>query len=139
MAAVRLDDAAAGALGENHGGVQVKTARPRKATHGTKSHLEAIVLSDLNAFGLSGGMKTQFRFHPVRKWLMDFAWPLRKLALEVNGGTYMGGAHSRGAGQRKDFEKWSEAGLLGWRVLHVDTVDVKHKVHVERVQRALEG
>lgn len=115
----------------------MRTARPRKSTNGTKSHLEAIVLADLTSFGLISGMKTQYKFHPVRKWLFDFAWPNRKLALEVNGGTYVHGAHSRGAQQRKDMEKWSEAALLGWRIIHVDTVDVKHKVHVDRVQREL--
>jgi len=117
------------------------------------SKLEAKVAFDLKALGLLEGCHQQYRFHPERKWLADFAWPqfevhhspgdfdTIKVMLEVNGGTYMQsgkrGAHSRGPRQRADYEKWSEASLLGWTVILVDSVDVKQGVHVERVLRAL--
>lgn len=128
-------------------------ARPRKRAGGSK--LEAKVAADLRALGLLDGCEQQYRFHPTRKWLIDFAWEAapvqcefdkdwmycRKIALEVNGGTYMRGrnrgAHSRGARQRQDYEKWSELSLLGWTVILVDTVDVRKGVHVERVLRAM--
>jgi hypothetical protein len=96
---------------------------------------------------------------PERKWLADFAWPkwgIRNgkavcnlgmdhidtgIMLEVNGGTYLQGnrrgAHSRGSRQRKDYEKWSAASILGWTVILVDSVDVKKGVHVERVLQAM--
>jgi len=61
----------------------------------------------------------EFAFHPTRKWRMDWAWPLEKVALEIHGGTFVQGAHSRGAFQRIDFEKWSHAAALGWRIVHV--------------------
>jgi len=59
----------------------------------------------------------EHRFHPVRKWRFDFAWPDRKVALEVEGGVFVQGRHSRGAGIRADIEKYNTATLLGWRVL----------------------
>lgn len=106
------------------------------------SKLESKVASDLAALGLMEGCQKQYRFHPVRKWLFDFAWPSRKIALEVNGGTYLRGsaraAHSRGPRQRQDYEKWSEAAILGWTVILVDAVDVRQRVHVDRVLRAME-
>jgi len=63
----------------------------------------------------------EFRFHPRRRWRFDWAWPPQKLALEVNGGAFLvtGGRHTRGAGFRRDLEKFSEAAILGWRVLYV--------------------
>lgn len=115
------------------------------------SKLEEKVASDLKALGLMDGCKRQYRFHPERKWAADFAWPEvydhdgepcnLHLMLEVNGGTYIRGsnrgAHSRGPRQRQDYEKWTEASLLGWTLILVDSVDVKKGIHVERVLRAM--
>ena len=114
---------------------------PRIRNPPGKSRLEEKVAADLQLFGLMDACERQHRFHPSRKWLIDFAWPGRRVALEVNGGTYLQGkfrgAHSRGDRQRKDFEKWSTLSLMGWTVLLVDSVDVKQGVHIERVLRAL--
>lgn len=59
----------------------------------------------------------EYRFYGRRRWRFDFAWPARLIAVEVQGGTWTGGAHSRGKGQRNDCEKLCEALLMGWRVL----------------------
>jgi very-short-patch-repair endonuclease len=60
---------------------------------------------------------TEYRFHPTRKWRFDFCWPEKSLALEVDGGGFVQGRHSRGAGMEKDCEKMNEAAVLGWTVL----------------------
>lgn len=59
----------------------------------------------------------EHRFHSVRQWRFDFAWPAHKIALEVEGGVWTGGRHTRGAGFLKDVEKYNAAAALGWRVL----------------------
>ena len=61
----------------------------------------------------------EYRFHPIRKWRFDWAFPDAKVALEIHGGTWIQGKHSRGVGQRVDFCKWSHAAALGWRIIHV--------------------
>lgn len=48
---------------------------------------------------------------------MDYAWPDALVALEVEGGVWTGGRHTRGAGFLADMEKYNEAARLGWRVL----------------------
>lgn len=65
--------------------------------------------------------EAELRFHPSRRWRFDWAWPDYAVALEVEGGAFLvgGGRHSRGAGFRKDTEKYAEATILGWRVLRV--------------------
>ena len=63
----------------------------------------------------------EYRFHPTRRWRFDFAWPDRKLAVEIEGGTYSGGRHTRGGGFEKDCENYAEAMLLGWKVLRFTT------------------
>lgn len=59
----------------------------------------------------------EYVFHPTRKWRFDYAFLEEKVALEIEGGIYIGGRHSRGAGMQGDFEKYNEASLLGWRII----------------------
>lgn len=59
----------------------------------------------------------EFRFAPPRRWRFDFAWPQHKIALEVEGGVWTKGRHTRGAGFMADIEKYNEAACLGWRVV----------------------
>jgi very-short-patch-repair endonuclease len=66
----------------------------------------------------------EYRFHPVRKWRFDYAWPKRKIALEVEGGTYCRGRHVRPQGYERDCEKYNAAALLGWTVLRATTAMV---------------
>ena len=59
----------------------------------------------------------EFVFAPPRKWRFDFAWPDRKVALEVEGGVFTGGRHTSSVGFLKDISKYNTAESLGWHVL----------------------
>lgn len=61
----------------------------------------------------------EYRFEPKRRWRLDWAWPDRKVALEVEGGVWIRGRHSRGAGMVKDMEKYNALAVAGWRLLRV--------------------
>jgi very-short-patch-repair endonuclease len=61
----------------------------------------------------------EFRFHPERKWRFDYAWPDHRVALEVEGGAWSGGRHTRGAGFIADLEKYNEANADGWNIIRV--------------------
>lgn len=61
--------------------------------------------------------KREYIFHPTRKWRLDFAWPEHMLAVEVEGGIWTGGGHTRGSGFLRDCEKYNAAALMGWTVL----------------------
>lgn len=52
-----------------------------------------------------------------RRWRFDWAWPEHKIALEVQGGLFVQGRHSRGAALLQEHEKLNAAAALGWRVL----------------------
>ena len=71
---------------------------------------------------------TEFRFHPTRRWRVDYAWPDLKLAVEVEGGVFIpgGSRHSRGAGYRNDCEKYNEVASMGWGVLRFLPEQVKN-------------
>jgi very-short-patch-repair endonuclease len=81
----------------------------------------------------------EYRFAPPRRWRFDFAWPDRQIAVEVDGGTWVQGKHSRGAGVHNDCEKACQAAILGWRVLRVDSVMVRDGTALRAVQAALGG
>ena len=67
--------------------------------------------------------KPEYRFHPTRRWRFDFAWPELKIAIELEGGVYSRGRHTRGKGYEQDCEKYNQAVLHGWRVLRFVRVD----------------
>jgi len=52
-----------------------------------------------------------------RRWRFDFAWPDWKLAVEIEGGVFAHGRHTRGKGYEADCEKYNAAAVLGWTVL----------------------
>lgn len=68
------------------------------------------------AYGIPAPV-AEYRFHGSRRWRLDFAWPEQRVALEVDGGVWTGGRHTRGAGWTADTEKLNTAQAEGWRVL----------------------
>src|SRR5256885_16223115 len=65
------------------------------------------------------GWEREVRFHPSRKWRADFLWPTPPLIVEVEGGSFVSGRHTRGTSFEADCEKYAEAAILGYRVLRV--------------------
>lgn len=59
----------------------------------------------------------EYRFCESRRWRFDYALPDHKVAIELDGGAYTQGRHTRGNGFEKDLEKLNAATLMGWRVL----------------------
>lgn len=68
----------------------------------------------------------EYKFHPDRKWRLDFAWINEMIAVEIEGGVWIGGGHNRGKGYIKDCEKYNNAVILGWRLLRFagDNIDM---------------
>ncbi|MDW3683926.1 DUF559 domain-containing protein [Cupriavidus sp. CV2] len=102
------------------------TRRPAapKRPRGVGSLGEEIFALHLKASGL-GDSEREYRFDAVRKWRFDFAWPAKRLAVEVEGGTWTGGRHTRGSGYQADLEKYNAAAAQGWTVLRFTTGQVK--------------
>ena len=63
------------------------------------------------------GASKEYRFHPVRRWRFDWAWPEHLLAVEYEGGVFGQGRHTRGKGYSNDCLKYNNAVLMGWKVL----------------------
>lgn len=78
----------------------------------------------------------EFRFCETRRWRADYAittlktrptiaWIKPKPALlEIEGGIYTSGRHTRGRGFQADMEKYNMATALGFKVFRFSTQDV---------------
>lgn len=66
----------------------------------------------------------EYGFYATRRWRFDWAWPEYHVALEVEGGIWTGGRHTRGKGFANDMEKYNKAAITGWRVLRVVPKDL---------------
>ena len=105
---------------------------------GDVSDLEETLLGQLRAQSLSDRpLPMPVREHRFGNWRFDFAWPIHMLAVEVDGGTWSGGRHTRGAGYERDCVKLAEATLAGWRVLRVTGDMVADGRALAFVERAL--
>ncbi len=111
----------------------------KEVARAKREGLELAFAQQLRALGLTVGLCQQWKFHPKRAWRFDFAYPApeAKLAIEVDGGTWINGGHSRGSGIEKDCEKLASAVILGWRVMRATTNQVKDGTAAFWVEQAL--
>ena len=110
----------------------------------SKSQLEAILdvqiaLADLPV------PEREYRFHPTRRWRLDFAFPERHIAAEVDGGTWMQTTRGRSAGHahparmKADNEKRNAARAMGWRVFQFTGQQVEQGEALEVLRCVLVG
>lgn len=74
---------------------------------------------------------------PGRKFRYDLAWPAKNLALEVQGGVFSGGRHTRGYGYTADCEKLNLTVLNGWRMLWVTPAHIRSGQAIRWIEQAL--
>lgn len=103
------------------------------------SYLEKEFLELLKLEKLTEGMEREFRFHPIRKWRFDFAWPDKKWAVEIHGGIWLGkfGGHTSAEGRARDAVKHNEATLMGWKVLQFTKTHIRNGFAIELTKEAL--
>jgi len=90
-------------------------------------HLKRSILSDLEdklEFQLKSakitGFTREYKFHPKRRWRLDFAWVDQKIGVEVEGGIWLPrSGHNTGVGISRDVEKGNSLTLLGWKLIRV--------------------
>lgn len=75
-------------------------------------------MSTLVALARAAGydLIAEYRFAPPRRFRADFAFITEKVMIEVDGGVWTRGRHTRGAGYVKDAEKKNIAASMGWLV-----------------------
>ena len=100
------------------------------------SALENLFAMQLDSAGLTQYVR-EYQAIPGRKFRFDFAFVDERLLVEINGGTYNGGAHGRGVGINRDYEKGNLAVVNNWRVLSFDTKQVRSGAALEVVEQLI--
>lgn len=72
-----------------------------------------------------GVVEREYKFHPVRQWRNDYFLTNYNVAIEIEGGVFIGGRHTSGMGFSKDIEKYNAALTLGIVVYRIDNRDLK--------------
>lgn len=73
-----------------------------------------------------------------RRWRFDWLFD-EWLALEVEGGAWTNGRHTRGQGFTADMEKYNAAACLGYVVVRCVPADIESGAACELVKRAMGG
>lgn len=80
-------------------------------------------------------VEKEYRFHPVRRWRFDYAIPSIRLAIEVEGGVWIGGRHTSSRGFLADMEKYNEASLQGWCLIRTTPDKLLTERTIELIKR----
>lgn len=91
-----------------------KTKRARKSARIKKAKLVDETFMSLIHSLVGEYPEKEYRFHKIRKWRIDYAYPKYKVAIECDGGLWIAGRHARPIGIIKDNEKINHLSLLGW-------------------------
>lgn len=81
----------------------------------------------------------EYRFHPTRRWRFDYAYPDKMLAMEIEGGAWVGGRHTRGAGFINDLEKYNTATVMGWRILRFTPQQITNGEALKYIEQTLKN
>ena len=83
-------------------------------------------------------IKPEHMFYPGRKWRIDFAIVDLKIGIEIDGGVWTNGRHTRGKGFVDDMEKYNAAATLGWVILRFTPQDLNKITTFETVKKVVE-
>lgn len=119
--------------------VRINPAVSREARPTDKDELVRHLITRCIQVGLPEPVR-EFYFHPTRKWRYDLAFLGGfRLLIDVQGGTWVQGHHSRGTGYRNDCIKMAEAVLAGYRVLWLTSDMISDDTAIDLIERALKG
>lgn len=119
----------------NNGLHQKKAKRPQ----GGKSQKTTDLFTVLCQSDLHVECVKEFKFHPSRRWRFDYAIPEHKIAVEVEGGVWTGGRHTRPQGFLGDIVKYNTATLMGWRVFRTTPTELVRTATLKMIKQAIFG
>lgn len=91
------------------------------------------------AGGPGKGLRQRLADAGLKDWRFDFAWPDLKLAVEVEGGGWVGGRHTRGAGFLEDLKKYGAAQRMGWTIYRTAGELIKSGEALQTIEQLIEA
>lgn len=121
---------------------KAKYAKPRRSKRRVSvkkervaSEGEATLVQHLKTYNIE--FQTEFKFNPERKWRADFHLVGKMILIEVEGGIWSNGRHTRGKGYLGDMEKYNSAQVLGYSVYRYSTEQVKSGKAIDDIRRLI--
>lgn len=112
-----------------------------RSTPRPPSPAEQLLAVQLEQAGIP--FEREARFAPPRRWRADFeiyaagrGWG-SNILVEIDGGGWVQGRHTRGSGFEKDAEKQSAAAILGYRVIRATPRQVEDGRCLSWIRQAL--
>ena len=66
----------------------------------------------------------EYKFHPKRRWRLDWFVPSVNIGIEIEGGIWTRGRHTRPQGFLQDIEKYNAAALMGIKLYRINYGDL---------------
>ena len=88
--------------------------------------------------GIGRNIRERLLLAGLRDWRFDFCWPDLMLAVEVEGGIFVNGRHTRGKGFENDMEKYHHAQRLGFTVYRCGSRLIKSGQSVQLIKAMIE-
>ena len=110
-----------------------RSIRPKVKGEKIPNEFEAKLARELKTLKID--FEQEFKFHPERKWRADFHLIGKKILIEVEGGIWSGGRHTRGKGYIGDMEKYNAAVMLGYQVIRFSTDQVKSGHAIQQIEK----
>lgn len=126
-------------LAEYRSKFSIKKGKKRRVVKGQRVQSEGEVTLARDLRALKIGFEQEYKFHPERNWRADFLITGTKILVEVEGGIWSGGRHTRGKGFIADMEKYNAAAVMGFKVLRFDTQQVKSGLAIKQIENLVRG
>lgn len=110
-----------------------RSKRPKVKGEKIPNEFEAKLAGELKTLKIE--FEQEFEFHPKRKWRADFHLVGKKILVEVEGGIWSRGRHTRGKGYIGDMEKYNAATMMGFQVLRFSTDQVKSGLAIQQIEK----
>lgn len=110
-----------------------RSKRPKVKGEKVPNEFEAKLAGELKTLKIE--FEQEFEFHPKRKWRADFHLVGKKILVEVEGGIWSRGRHTRGKGYIGDMEKYNAATMMGFQVLRFSTDQVKSGHAIQQIEK----
>ena len=109
-----------------------RSTRPKVKGEKVPNEFEAKLARELKTLKIK--FEQEFYFHPERKWRADFHLIDKKILVEIEGGIWSGGRHTRSKGYLGDMEKYNAATMMGFQVIRFSTDQVKSGHAIQQIE-----
>lgn len=117
--------------------MRIEGKRRTPTTKNVDNSLRDLLLLHLKCLNIDNP-DLEVRVVPYRRWRFDLAWTHLRVAVEIDGGTWTKGRHTRGAGFQSDCQKINAGNLAGWATYRFTGEMVKTGEAAETIRLALQ-